>query len=465
MTQHPGRARYFWPLFFSFVLFFALTMGYGDYLLTYTGTRGFFRSYGFFVVAAATVALGQTYFLSRYFSYRFERQLDALTGAANQVISGDLKTGVDVPEDEDFATLAGTMNELIKSLNKRVDDLSKEIQEKSAILSAMTDSVLVVDRDEHIVTVNRAAAQLFCLPEQDMKKYQLREVVRNSHLNIALEEVFRTGIKKEADIVLKGEAEDIWLHTVITALSGPKKKISGALIVFHNISRERKLEQMRKEFVANVSHELRTPITLIKGFIETLTEDDVAAETRGRFLDIMKSHADRLEHIIEDLLRLSSIEQEYEYSTIQFARTFLLPVAERALDLCREKAFSHKINLKLTATADPILPLNDTLMELALVNLLDNAIKYSPENSSVEVTVAEQAGQVMLSVIDQGCGIAAEHLPRIFERFYRVDKARSRSSGGTGLGLSIVKHIVQIHKGQMTVDSHLGKGTTFTITF
>ena len=226
----------------------------------------------------------------------------------------------------------------------------------------------------------------------------------------------------------------------------------------------RKLETIRKDFVANVSHELKTPITSIKGFVETLLEGALdSREDALRFLQIILRQADRVTSIIEDLLTLSRLEQEGDSTQIPLERSDINHVARRAIQDSTHAAKEKGISIDFRPS-DPLLaPINSNLLEQAILNLIDNAIKHSEERSRIVVSVSATEREIVIAVKDTGTGIAPEHLPRIFERFYRVDKARSRKGGGKGLGLSIVKHIAQVHKGQARVKSVVGEGSTFTI--
>ena len=238
----------------------------------------------------------------------------------------------------------------------------------------------------------------------------------------------------------------------------------GALVVLHDVTQLRRLENVRREFVSNVSHELRTPITSITGFVETLlagAKDE--PEDRDRFLDIIKRHVERLNNIIEDLLALSRIEQSEERGTIERENIALREVLERALQNCQGEAEAREIRLDLQCDPELRANISPSLMEQAVVNLIDNAVKYSGSGGLVHVEAEVRGGEVAIRVRDQGCGIAPEHLDRVFERFYRVDKARSRKLGGTGLGLAIVKHLVQLHGGRVGVESEVGKGSVFSI--
>jgi two-component system phosphate regulon sensor histidine kinase PhoR len=234
--------------------------------------------------------------------------------------------------------------------------------------------------------------------------------------------------------------------------------------VLDDVTRLRRLENLRRDFVANVSHELKTPITSIKGFIETL--QDGALNNEGdarRFLEIMARQADRLNAIIEDLLHLSRVEEEAAQQDIELKEQPLRESLQAALHGCQHKAGARQIPLKLKCETGLCARINAPLLEQAVVNLLDNAIKYSAPGSPVEVEAGQEKDGIAIRVRDGGCGIAAEHLPRLFERFYRVDKARSRQMGGTGLGLAIVKHIAQAHGGRVAVTSRPGEGSVFSL--
>ncbi|MBI3735216.1 ATP-binding protein [Candidatus Sumerlaeota bacterium] len=238
----------------------------------------------------------------------------------------------------------------------------------------------------------------------------------------------------------------------------------GALVVLNDVTRLIKLENVRREFVANVSHELKTPITSIKGFVETLLEGaiDHPDEAR-RFLGIVQTHADRLHAIIEDLLSLSRIELEAERNVIILEPGSIREVLQAAIEICQVHARAKGINITLNCPADLRARINAALLEQAVVNLIDNAVKYSGDGKDIQVEAEAATSETVIRVRDHGCGIDAEHLSRLFERFYRVDKARSRKAGGTGLGLAITKHIAQAHGGSVGVESVLGEGSIFSI--
>jgi two-component system phosphate regulon sensor histidine kinase PhoR len=270
-------------------------------------------------------------------------------------------------------------------------------------------------------------------------------------------------VPKEDDINLYHNGEKT-LHLQSSPLLDASKEQIGTLVVFNDVTHLRRLENMRRDFVANVSHEIKTPLTAIKGFVETLQRGNVDdPQETGRFLGIIQKHVDRLSSIVEDLLSLSRIEQEDEGKTIKLEQGYVKDVFQSAMQICRSKAEEKNIRISPVCDEQMSAKFDATLLEQAVVNLLDNAIKYSEPNSTIHLEGNLKDAEVKIIVEDRGIGIAKKHQPRLFERFYRVDKARSRNLGGTGLGLAIVKHIAQAHGGNVTVESTLGAGSVFTI--
>jgi len=254
------------------------------------------------------------------------------------------------------------------------------------------------------------------------------------------------------------------LNIQTTSFRDEGENFIGIIVVLNDVTRLRRLENMRKEFVSNVSHEIKTPLTAIKGFVETLSHG--AMENPGeakRFLNIIEKHVNRLVAIIEDLMRLSVIEQKDKSKEIKLIKGNIRSVIKTAIQVCQAKAEAKSIKVDLICNEDISAGIDPPLLEQAAVNLLDNAVKYSDKDGLVQIEAIITDTEVCISFKDYGIGIPKEHLPRLFERFYRVDKARSRKLGGTGLGLAIVKHIIQTHGGYVTVESKSGKGSNFVI--
>jgi two-component system phosphate regulon sensor histidine kinase PhoR len=292
---------------------------------------------------------------------------------------------------------------------------------------------------------------------------RVEEVVRRPELQRFIERTLSGRDIVEEDIVILADTERHLRVRGTTLVRGEGDAV-GAVVVLNDMTKIRRLETMRRDFVANVSHELKTPITAVKGFVETLRGGAMAQpEEAERFLGIIDTQVDRLDAIIDDLLELSRIEKESGGGEIALEDSLLKEIVHGAIQTCEPQAATKGIRVRISCDEGIRARVNPALLERALVNLLDNAIKYSDSGKAVSVEVEESASEITLRVRDEGCGIPSEHLPRLFERFYRVDKARSRKLGGTGLGLAIVKHIAQDHGGSVTVESEPEQGSTFTI--
>ncbi|MGD2126308.1 MAG: ATP-binding protein [Desulfobacteraceae bacterium] len=410
------------------------------------------------LIIAAFAAL-----LSFIVSHRIRRPIDEIKKGAECFARGDFECRLPVSDMEELASLSETMNLMAAELQERVNTITEQRNELEAVLSSMVEGVIAVDREERIINMNDAAARIFGCDPSGVQDRSIQEVIRHPDLQRFAKDALSSESPVEKDIVLYAEEERI-LNGLGTVLRDAEGNRVGALIVLNDVTRLRRLENIRREFVANVSHEIKTPITAIKGFVETLREGAASnSKDAERFLDIIGKHADRLEAIIEDLLSLSRIEQEAEREEIVLEEGPIREVLLTAIQVCQARAAPKQIRLALSCDEDLQARINPALLEQAVVNLLDNAVKYSDPESLVTVSGSTQGHEVIINVVDQGCGIEKRHLSRLFERFYRVDKARSRKLGGTGLGLAIVKHIMQAHDGHVSVDSQPGKGSTFSL--
>jgi two-component system phosphate regulon sensor histidine kinase PhoR len=407
----------------------------------------------------AVVVVAVSWWLSR----RVVRPLEALEGGARRLAKGDLSYRLPVSEIREFAALADSLNGMAAALDEKIRDIVNRGNEREAILASMMEGVLAVDSEERVLRINDAAARLLNIDPAKAQGRTLQEVVRHHELQSLLAAVLATGQNREEEIELHSERGERYLHAQGTVLHDCQQTI-GALVILHEVTQLRRLEKVRRDFVANVSHELRTPVTSIKGFVETLLDGAMHnPEELQRFLQIVATQTDRLNAIIEDLLTLSRIEQEEEKAEILLAQAPLRQTLETAIEVCRQKAAEKNIHLELACDASLTAAMNAPLLEQAIINLIDNAIKYSTPEQAVRLSAEQADGEIVIRVYDDGCGIGREHLSRIFERFYRVDKARSRKLGGTGLGLAIVKHIARAHGGRATVESTVGKGSVFSI--
>ena len=368
-----------------------------------------------------------------------------------------------VHSSEEIEGLSESLSLMAEELRIRMEQMSRQQNEMKAVFSSMTEGVIALDMEEHVLGMNQAAAGILKCDLKSARGRDIQEVVRNTALHSFIRETLQARNSIEKDIPTTSNGEGL-LNGHGTILRDEVGKQIGALIVLNDVTRLRKLENIRRDFVSNVSHEIKTPITAIKGFVETLRDGAVKnPEDATRFLGIIEKHVDRLAAIIEDLLNLSKIEQESEKKGISLVESRMCDILQNALQICHVAVANKRIEID-TSCADSIeASVDPTLLEQAIVNLLDNAVKYSDDGGTIRLRVTREKDFIVIAVQDHGVGISRKHLPRLFERFYRVDKARSRQLGGTGLGLAIVKHIVQAHGGDITVDSTLGKGSIFSI--
>lgn len=349
-----------------------------------------------------------------------------------------------------------------KNREQQQQTLAQEHAQQQALFNSMIEGVLILDRDGKVRLVNQAIERLFTLVD-DIRGRTIMEAFRMHPLQELVNRASIEGQMIGGELELPG-IENRCLHVNAVSLLDRDGRHAGMLLVFHDLTRVRQLENTRREFVANVSHELRTPLSMIKGYVETLIDgakDDPAVALK--FLQTIEKHADRLTYLIEDLLTISKLESGQIVMNLQ--RVELGPVVARVLEDLQSRAEEKGITLQNLLPEDIEVKADGDRLEQVLFNLVDNAIKYGKNNG--EVTVSCQIvddKQVQLSVRDDGPGIPEEAKERVFERFYRIDRARSREAGGTGLGLSIVKHIVQSHGGEVWVESELGQGSTFCFT-
>lgn len=400
--------------------------------------------------------------LSLIISRRLTRPLEEIKRGAERFSQGDLDHKVPVPNTEEIGAVARALNRMATQLDERIKAVARVRNEQAAVLSSMIEGVLAFDNDEKLIRINKAARRLLRLGDDELQGRNIHEVIRNDDLKEFVSRAFQSAAPIDGRIVLHGDIERYVLGTG-TVLRDAQGRGIGVLVVLNDVTRLRRLENVRREFVANVSHELKTPITSIQGFIETILEGNVDnPEDERRFLAIIARQADRLSTIVEDLLNLSRLEREEESREIALELQPVQPVLENAIQSCQLRASEHNIGIELNCDASLEAPINAPLLEEAVINLIDNAIKYSGTSEPIQVD-AEINGNLMIHVRDRGRGIAEDQLPRVFERFYRVDKARSRKLGGSGLGLAIVKHIAGAHGGSVSSDSRPEEGSTFTI--
>jgi len=391
------------------------------------------------------------------------RPLEEMKNYAELFAKGELGTRIPPSTIYEINALSEILNNMASELDKRIKSATEQRNQIEAVLSSMEEGVLALDARKRVLTINDSAIRLLKIETDEPIGKNIQEITRKIDILRFIDKIPTARSPVEENILISDGRERILkLHGSI--LNYGKRDEYGVLIVLNDITRIQQLENIRKDFVSNVSHELKTPITSIKGFVETLIDGALKnKEDLKRFLDIIQKHATRLDAIIDDLLTLSRLEEEDTKDLIQFKETKIIDVVTSSMDICRMKAKEKEIAMHLNCPPNIKAEINPPLIEEALINLIDNAIKFSPNGSKIEISAREEKGEIRVKVRDYGCGIPEEHLPRLAERFYRVDKSRSRKIGGTGLGLSIVKHIIQLHAGKIHVESEMGKGSTFSI--
>jgi two-component system phosphate regulon sensor histidine kinase PhoR len=411
-------------------------------------------------LVALAVAFGIGLFVAR----RVTKPVVQMQAIARQMSEGDFTVRAPIRSPDEIGALGRALNGLAGRLREKIHDLGHEQAKATAILDGMIEGVIAVDGRDVILLLNARARSMFDLDATRGEGKPFLEVVRNTELH----EVFREaraageGSVSNREVRLMGPVNRrVEVNAVPLRLGGHEV---GVVMVLHDVTELRRLEQVRTEFVANVSHELRTPLTAIQGYLETLLTGALEErENARRFLEIVFRHTERLGRLLNDLTDLSNIE--LGRVSLKLAPTRLDEAVDAVLAIMAAKAQSGKVALKSQLPGDlpAVLADRDRLVQI-LINLVDNAVKYTPEGGRVTVRVQEPAeGHIEIDVVDTGIGIPPADLPRITERFYRVDKARSRELGGTGLGLAIVKHLVFAHNGLLRIESEPGRGTTVRV--
>jgi two-component system phosphate regulon sensor histidine kinase PhoR len=400
--------------------------------------------------------------LSYLLALRVVRPVERMRQGVARIGAGELDHRLGIPHLPPLAELARAINQTTGRLQGELQALAEERGLRERILASMLEGVVALDARGRVVAMNDAARRQLALGERPVAGLPVCEVVRHAGFLSLVDAAAATDETVDRELQ-DPETGDATLWARAAALRGAGDLRIGTLVVLGDLSRLRRLERVRQEFVANVSHELRTPITSIIGFAETLLDAQATRDeaTTERFLQIIRRQAGHLQSIVTDLLLLSRLEGQ----TGGFPRelTPLASIVGDALDICRGRARESRVDVRVDVPANLQVRVHAGLLEQALVNLIDNAIQHGGSGGRVEVAAERlpNRGGVRISVRDYGPGIAPEHLDRLFERFYRIDKGRSREMGGTGLGLSIVKHVARIHNGSVSVASEVGKGSVF----
>lgn len=407
------------------------------------------------LVVAFMLCLGIALFVSR----RITQPIIKLQGDMARIAQGQYAGLEKIKTGDEIEELSESLCDMANTLKKNFDAITENHSRLEAVFRAVPGGIVAVDNDLHVIMANPAARGMFSMAVSPEGKHFL-EVTHHTQLESVIREAAKSQgvIEREMSILRGMEERYLQVFAVCVFSEG---RAYGVILLVQDITRLRKLETLRSDFAANVSHELKTPLTVIRGFTDTLKDDSISREDINRFVDIISIESERLTRLIDDILLLSEIENA---AIVPASVTDLREGVKEALQLLETKAKDKQIALTVSMPEQEVCAKaeKDRIKQMA-INLIDNAIKYTPSGGHVLVTVCTEYGAGILRVKDSGIGIPEENIPRLFERFYRVDKSRSRALGGTGLGLAIVKHIVNLVGGHITVNSAVGKGSTFTV--
>ncbi|MFD0695233.1 two-component system histidine kinase PnpS [Paenibacillus sp. GCM10027628] len=426
------------------------------------------RSLWYFLITGLVIL----FIIAGIVSYRIAkgitRPIEKMTRVAQQITNMNYKSRVPSYTNDEVGQLGQAINRMSESLQQQMERIQENERRLQGVMENMVSGIMMIDREERIMLLNPAAEDILGFSAQELLGKKYNEAKQQYEFTKLIQECIETREPIRDEMIFYYPAERI-LEINLNPISHEDEEWSGVLIVLHDITAVRRLERMRSEFVANVSHELKTPIAAVKGFAETLLAGALNdKETAVSFLQIIFDESERLNRLIGDILELSKIESKR--IPMQFSPVYLPEFLEKSLNVLRKEAEKKHIELSMQVDDDIYIEADEDRLRQIFINLLSNGINYTQDGGKVKVRVEPldmnadgDYERLRIIVSDTGIGIPKKDLPRIFERFYRVDKARSRSSGGTGLGLSIVKHLVELHRGTIRVDSEVGMGTKFTI--
>ncbi|MFC7393681.1 two-component system histidine kinase PnpS [Scopulibacillus cellulosilyticus] len=396
---------------------------------------------------------------------RYKQPVADAAAMAEDLVYGKYKKRIPEPvKNTELARLNQSLNHLATNLEKMTKSYQTQEDRLETLIENIGSGLIFIDSHGRINLLNKTYRETFRVKTNNWNDKTYYEVIPYQEVIDIIDETFSTERRLTRQVLLPVHIERKHFDVSCAPILAQQKRLRGIVVVFHDITELKKLEKMRKDFVANVSHELKTPVTSLIGFTETLLDgamDD--SELKTKFLNIILNESKRLQSLIQDLLELSKIEQEH--FMIKWQSVSLRDVLEDTLIILKEKAHQKSIILEVLPSSKSLALGDPYRIRQMIINLVTNAISYTPAGGHVWVQVRDTKDDVELMVKDTGIGISEDQIPRIFERFYRVDKGRSRNQGGTGLGLAIVKHLVEAHEGRIDVSSEIGKGTTFTITF
>lgn len=404
---------------------------------------------------ALAVGLAAAWLLAR----RLAQPLRRLTGAADAMAAGDLSVRVRAGGGREVASLAAAFNAMADQLQQRMRDVEEGQREVQAVLASMVEGVLAIDEQERIVLLNEAGARILGLDPAAVAGRPWYELLRMRELGDVLAAAQREGQPQSVEVRRPGRPHDTVLALQAAPLARPGTPARGAVVVVHDVTGLRQLEQVRRDFVANASHELKTPIAAVRGLVETILDDEaMEPATQRRFLSSILAQSERMGVLVEEMLQLSRLESQRQ--PLERAPLDLVPLVAETLEPLLPLARERGLDLALEPSPGPVVALAAAEpVKRILGNLASNALAYTPRGGRVRVRLRREGGEVLLEVEDNGPGIPEAERERVFERFYRLDKGRSRQAGGTGLGLSIVKHLVQALGGEVRLEAAPGGGT------
>lgn len=413
------------------------------------------------LIRATLIALLITVILGFLIAKSITNPINDVTIKASKMAKGDFNQRVEIKSDDEIGKLGEMFNYLTDKLKATLLEISGERSKLNAIINQMADGLIAVDNDGHILHINPRFKQMMCLEEKSFKDKKYDEIIEKYNEKLTLTYLKDKNISRGNENIKLDNGSTFKANFVY--LKNENKTVKGLILVLQDITEHERLDSMRREFVANVSHELKTPLTTVKSYTETLLDGAIEdREISIEFLNVINNESDRMARLVRDLLQLSHLDhKKLNFNFIKFDINKLIKDVVKKLEISfKEK--KHKLKLELSNTTNLINGDKDKI-EQVIQNILSNAIKYTPKDGIIYVQTKEDYEDIIIKIIDNGIGIPKEDLPRVFERFYRVDKARSRDMGGTGLGLSIAKHIVEEHGGEISVDSEVGKGSIFKI--
>lgn len=401
-------------------------------------------------------------FLLLQISDQYIKPLEQTTKVVTKLTDGNYRARIHHQSTGIISQLNNNINRLARSLNKLSIHEKMQADQLTTVIDNMESGIVLIDEKGYIHLVNRKFIQTFGKDHKHYLGHLYYNSIENTKVHKTVQDTFLYEQKVKHSFIHMKDKEKFFLQIVGAPIFNEEKKLKGTVLVIHDITEIKKLEVMRKDFVANVSHELRTPITSIMGFAETLVDGaKEEQESLNHFLEIIYEESKRMQVLIDDLLVLSNLE--HDEHKIHCSKVSMDEILADVKPIINQLATKREVHFTIQMDEQPTLMADKEKVKQLLINLLANAVNYTPNNGKVSLMIDDQGEYVRIRVSDTGIGIEQEQIKRLFERFYRVDKARSRNTGGTGLGLAIVKHIVEAHRGSITVDSELNQGTTFTI--